>query len=62
MKDIDENPTVLTLCGSQNNENCPIVTISKSEVSITDDFGGQVHITIDQFRLLIEKVEQFKFE
>lgn len=62
MKDLDERSTVLTLCGSQNNENCPTVTITKSAVYINDDFGGQVRITREQFALLLEQANALKGE
>lgn len=40
---------VLRCCGGKK---CPIVTFNKKSITIKDDFGGKVKLTIDQFNML----------
>lgn len=44
-------PQVVTLCGVQGC--CPTVTIEKNKVVITDDNGGEVNLTREEFGELL---------
>lgn len=46
----------IALCGGDSC--CPTVTLGEKEVILRDDFGGEIHLTLEQFqdlkRLVIE--------
>lgn len=48
------NIKVITLCGTKKNTQCPTLNISKSDVRIKDDFGGEVSLTSEQFKQLLK--------
>ena len=62
MKQRQPEPIVLTLCGSNNNPNCPTVEITTSEVYIKDDFGGTARMTLEQFEILLKKAKDIRSE
>jgi hypothetical protein len=49
--------TKIVLCGNPKGGCCPVVDISDNEnkVTITDDYGGQVRMTKEQYKLLKTK-------
>jgi len=52
----DKNTRRVVLCGSDTY--CPEVLVSHKEILITDDFGGKVKLTHEQFGILKEKISQ----
>jgi hypothetical protein len=43
------------LCSDQ--KCCPEVTVKGEEITITDDFGGEVKLTREQVEILIENLK-----
>jgi len=55
MAELNNKTTKLTvsLCAP---EYCPEVTVGQQEVIFTDDFGGKVKLTHEQFGILKDKI------
>ena len=45
-------PREIVLCGGGNHSSCPTVTITETEVAISDDYGGMVRLTREEFERL----------
>jgi|Laugresu1bdmlbdd_1035124.scaffolds.fasta_scaffold40075_4 hypothetical protein len=50
-----------TLCG-RNGSCCPVITENENDISISDDFGGQIKLTKEEFIMLKEAVTQYQVE
>ncbi len=54
----DQNTVILCDCGC---DKCPILERQENTVAIQDDFGGKVVLTGDQWKLLVQLIEQKRF-
>lgn len=51
----------ITLCRKGSNCGCPTITPNTDKtVSITDDFGGKINITEDEFLMMSRAVSHYK--
>lgn len=53
---MQQEKKVTLLCGK--NDCCPIITVAKKEVTITDDFNGKATLTREQFDILKTKIKE----
>ncbi len=55
-----ENNSII-LCGCKKGSNCPTITPNADKtISITDDFGGKIQITEDEFIMMSKAVRHYK--
>jgi hypothetical protein len=54
----DQNMVILCDCGC---DKCPILERQENNVIIQDDFGGKAVLTGDQWKLLVQLIEQKRF-
>lgn len=50
----EKNHTVILCCGSKR---CPVLTVKDDQVSITDDYGQEINITLEQASLIPQALE-----
>ena len=48
--------TKITLCGSPGCK-CPVVEFTEEGVVITDDYGGEVHLTVREAKQFAEAIK-----
>ena len=56
--DQDQNTVIICACGC---DKCPILERQDNTVVIQDDFGGKAVLTGDQWKILVQLVEQKRF-
>ncbi len=55
-----ENNSII-LCKCKKNSNCPTITPSEVGFDITDDYGGRVQLTKDEFfSLLPQAIKEYQ--
>ena len=55
-----ENHSII-LCGCRKGSNCPTITPnSDGNINITDDFGGKIQITEEEFLMFSDAVSHYK--
>jgi hypothetical protein len=48
-----------TLCG-RSSSCCPVINEEEDNFTISDDYGGQIKLTKDEFLMLKEAVQQYQ--
>lgn len=50
----------IVLCNCRKNSNCPTIYPKNEGYEITDDFGGKVKLTDEEFFMMDKAVKEFK--